>query len=1003
MLILAGVSINAIIGDDGIISRTMYSTFLSEMTAVEEAVQVWKAGEALGQMGEETKTVPAKGLCQVSDLTKTERLVGEVGYYRIWSMTEKEPTTSIFSNSDEFNSEFESEMIFFPAGVQDLFYLNNEVLGIESDKTYIIDIATGMIYSIDGIKLKGVSCYSSNMATAIMSGNLNAPIFAESEVSGTGTDEKLAGNVQDEYLDNGEINPDYDESKVNKYGFKIMASGSNVYKLYNNGDLYAKGIKSNILNTPINEMEAIDPYRFVEIDINKLFPKISGYKKVIQGYGTLYIIDNNNELWAIGDNTGNKLGLTIDEQTQYTGRESVKLNVGGKKVENVYAYSGNTYVKTTDNELWSAGYNSKGECLLSHTSSVTVFEKTILNQEQVSRLSRIYCYSSQTDGMAILKFGEGNVQEFYMIGNDKFNAFGLGGARTYASLTRIWDGITGKDIDQDIKEIGSNNCAAYILLNNGCVYNGGYTWYDGGAGGMSFTGGNWNNFRKLDLSLFNISSEAEENVQQVYYADGAYMIRTNNVGKKEYYAAGNSGSQMGCQTEILTSKFEKQTFPEEMFANGDDIKEVVPILYGVYYIMNSGKVWASGAPEILGKGNQDLSKATSIVCITKSNDNSMSLPLIETAFNFMPNTNATINMHRCILLKGYDGKIYMTTNPSIMFGDKILQKSWRKINPQENGEDIKIKHFSPGIMIDENKNLWVCGNDSRYLGLGENEARVLNNYEKVTDPNVAGKVKQACISICTFSVLTTDGKLFVCGDYSNQAVYGQKCFPGWSASEGSSYSLKEIKNIDNVQWLVASEVGKIALTKKDDKTKIYICGRAIYWQDERVSDTFIEITDLEASEIKKLVPIYLGSFAIMNNGDLYASGWEGIGMSTTNKFMEHPSFSSIKVKDVVIGSANNRLVLTEEGDLYGWGTLSNLGKGNNAGSVTTAIKLDISDVEQIAAGNDFCIAVKKDGTVWGTGSNTYGILGRWIGIDRKQPNSRYKTAFEWVECPELEL
>ena len=37
MLILAGVSINAIIGDDGIISRTQYSTFLSEMTAVEEA------------------------------------------------------------------------------------------------------------------------------------------------------------------------------------------------------------------------------------------------------------------------------------------------------------------------------------------------------------------------------------------------------------------------------------------------------------------------------------------------------------------------------------------------------------------------------------------------------------------------------------------------------------------------------------------------------------------------------------------------------------------------------------------------------------------------------------------------------------------------------------------------------------------------------------------------------------------------------------------------------
>ena len=134
MLILAGVSINAIVGEDGILSRTQYSTFLSEMTAVEEAVQMWKAGEAIGQMGEETKAIPANGLCQVSDLTKAERLVGEVGYYRIWSMSEKTPTISIFSNNDDFNNNFEGEMIYYPAGVQDLYYLNNEAIGIKSDK-----------------------------------------------------------------------------------------------------------------------------------------------------------------------------------------------------------------------------------------------------------------------------------------------------------------------------------------------------------------------------------------------------------------------------------------------------------------------------------------------------------------------------------------------------------------------------------------------------------------------------------------------------------------------------------------------------------------------------------------------------------------------------------------------------------------------------------------------------------------------------------------------------
>lgn len=48
------------------------------------------------------------------------------------------------------------------------------------------------------------------------------------------------------------------------------------------------------------------------------------------------------------------------------------------------------------------------------------------------------------------------------------------------------------------------------------------------------------------------------------------------------------------------------------------------------------------------------------------------------------------------------------------------------------------------------------------------------------------------------------------------------------------------------------------------------------------------------------------------------------------------------------------------------------------------------------------VAVKSDGSVWGTGSNLYGVLGRWAGGERKV-SSRYKTAFDWVECPELEV
>ena len=113
-----------------------------------------------------------------------------------------------------------------------------------------------------------------------------------------------------------------------------------------------------------------------------------------------------------------------------------------------------------------------------------------------------------------------------------------------------------------------------------------------------------------------------------------------------------------------------------------------------------------------------------------------------------------------------------------------------------------------------------------------------------------------------------------------------------------------------------------------------------------------------------------------------------------------------------ISKFSNRLqvamFLTDDGEVYGYGQRNILGINNTSGSITDQIqKLPIGSagekVSQIVVGNRYAIAITNTGKVYGTGSNMYGILGRWIGIDRKSPNSRYKTAFEWVECPELEI
>lgn len=48
------------------------------------------------------------------------------------------------------------------------------------------------------------------------------------------------------------------------------------------------------------------------------------------------------------------------------------------------------------------------------------------------------------------------------------------------------------------------------------------------------------------------------------------------------------------------------------------------------------------------------------------------------------------------------------------------------------------------------------------------------------------------------------------------------------------------------------------------------------------------------------------------------------------------------------------------------------------------------------------MAIDREGRVFATGSNSRGLFGRWLNDKRNAINSRYRTAFKWVECPELE-
>ena len=151
-----------------------------------------------------------------------------------------------------------------------------------------------------------------------------------------------------------------------------------------------------------------------------------------------------------------------------------------------------------------------------------------------------------------------------------------------------------------------------------------------------------------------------------------------------------------------------------------------------------------------------------------------------------------------------------------------------------------------------------------------------------------------------------------------------------------------------------------------------------------------------------------GVLRTLGVGENHNYGCNGIGpwLFEFASFDMANDFNGEKIKSIATSDGRGSyIVLTEDGNLYGWGPDNKLGIGNENSTLERKVIpiTTISDVEEIIGGKGFFIVRKKDGSVWATGNNENGVLGRWIGIDRKTRGSKYQTAYEWVECPELEI
>lgn len=355
-----------------------------------------------------------------------------------------------------------------------------------------------------------------------------------------------------------------------------------------------------------------------------------------------------------------------------------------------------------------------------------------------------------------------------------------------------------------------------------------------------------------------------------------------------------------------------------------------------------------------------------------------------------------------------------------MFGDKIMEKNWTQV-----ASGVSFFNGYGNCFVDESNNLWMSG-DSRLMGLGTHSETFedISNYIICGDTNIAGKVEKCWQKGSITYVLLKNHELWATGLYKDDN--GKIQYPGWNDEENKSNFVKILADIDFFD--VATDPGGGVSVKfaRTINNEFYSWGQiwgsstggnysqspVYYNKPEKLDLSYLGEDVKNISYFCFLYSSVHRSFILTSNGNLYGAGghgdiWLG-GWKTGTKFakLDLPYEGDETAIKIASCSYTSALFLTDKGGVLGYGAKSELGKSSFSSDLE--VVQDISNLREynicdITAGNGYYIAITTDGIVLGTGSNQTGVLGRWIGVDRESPDSRYKTATQWVECPELEL
>ena len=823
-----------------------------------------------------------------------------------------------------------------------------------------------------------------------------------------------------------EVGPDY--SVILKEDGTVWTTGRNNYGQLGNG-------------TTTNSNKPVQ----VKIDENTYLTNI---RKISATDTCVVALATNGEVYAWGRNNYRQLGQGDTTNCLYA--KKVKTEDGTGYIQNiidVIANNSNTVYLDKNGGLYICGYSSNGIFLEKTPSTKGV---TYLGQKNAIKITGGYINVGliTTTGKAVAwgqndygTFGAGNtstketivaydVNDFkiacygsivlkedgkaYAAGKNSYGQLGIGNTTNTSTLTQI-----SIDTNSKIKYIAPGGDTSAVMTSDGTVYETGYNYY-----GVLSNGTTTNSSKFMPLLNNDGSSVTDGFIipEKIIDSSTDFYPTIFSIIKKDgtvWTSGNNEYGQLGNETNV-SSNYLTQTgtinaelnIRNEYIKTGEtlDISVLSEETFNVFIAEKTDKndwTWTSSNEDVATVDNKGSVTGREIGYTTITGYNSKTGVKAKAIINVYRNKEGVVTKPQVEIGPDYsvilkeDGTVWATgRNDYGQLGNGTTTNSNKPVQVKidENTYLTNIRKISATdtcvVALATNGEVYAWGRNN-YRQLGQGDTTNCLYAKKVKTEDGTGYIQNIIDVIANNSntvYLDKNGGLYICGR-SSSGIFLEKT----ASSKGVTYLGP--KNAIKITGGYIN-VGLITTT-----------GKAVAWGQNDYGTFGAGNTSTKetvvAYDVNDFKIACYGSIVLKEDGKAYAAGKNsygqlGIGNTTNTSTLTQISIdTNSKIKYIAPGG-DTSAVMTSDGTVYEtgynyYGVLSN-GTTTNSSKFMPLLNNDGSSVTDgfiipekiIDSSTDFYPTIfsiiKKDGTVWTSGNNSYGQLGNSTNI-----NSKYLT------------